>query len=346
VTVAEDRVHAALEGLIADGPDLGLHVAVFQQGELIIDASAGVSDPETRTPVTADTLFWASSNGKGVAATCLHVLAERDAIQYEAPVARYWPEFGANGKGAVTVRQVLSHTAGVPYPPDGIGLNEFTDWQATVDGIAALPLAWEPGTKIGYHNYTFGFIVGELIRRIDGRTIDAFLQQEICQPLALDGLFFAVPDSQLGRVATRVPDNDFNRREIRQACIPSSGLFANARSLAKFYALLANGGQLDGVRMLSPERVQLVSQVQSYAMDEIYHVKVKRGLGYRLGDDTGPGAGPRALGHVGAGMFSYADPEANLAIAFVKNFIDLNAGWRSAEIVQSAVARELASRRE
>jgi CubicO group peptidase (beta-lactamase class C family) len=111
----------------------------------------------------------------------------------------------------------------------------------------------------------------------------------------------------------------------------------NARSLARFYAMLAQGGELDGVRLLSPERIQMVAEVATYEMDEIYNVKVKRGLGYRLGDDTGPGAGPHALGHVGAAMFGYADPSTHFAIGFVKNYFDSATGWATADAVVQAI---------
>src|SRR5262249_52681689 len=208
------RVQAVLDELVATGPELGLQVAAYQHGELIVDGWAGVTDQASWREVDGQTLFWASSVGKGVAATCIHVLADREQLDYDAPVARYWPQFAANGKQAVTVRQVLSHTAGVPYPPSGFDLPQFVDWDRTVAGIAALPLAWEPGSQTGYHNYTFGFIVGELVRRIDGRPIAEFLQTEVCAPLGIDSLFFGVPDAELGRVATRVPDNPFNQAAL------------------------------------------------------------------------------------------------------------------------------------
>lgn len=334
---ANAAVTAALHRLVGDGAELGLQCAAYQDGRLIVDAWAGVADPDSGRNVDGQTLFWASSTAKGVAATCLHVLAERGQVDYAAPVCTYWPEFAANGKASVTVQQVLSHTAGVPYPADGMELADFVDWDRTIAGIAGLPLAWAPGTKTGYHNYTFGFIVGELVRRIDGRSIADFLQQEICEPLGIDSLFLGVPASDLERVATRVPDNGFNRRELRQATIPSSGLFTSARALAQFYAMLAEGGALDGVSLLTPARIAMVSQIQTFEMDEIYHVKVKRGLGYRLGDDTGPGAGPTALGHVGAGMFGYADPERRLSVAFVKNSFTSAAAWSAAEIAVDAM---------
>jgi CubicO group peptidase (beta-lactamase class C family) len=332
---AEVQVQTALDQLVAGGSELGLQVAVYRHGQPVLNAWAGLADPAGARAVDARTLFWASSTAKGVTATCAHLLAERGRLEYDAPVSRYWPAFAANGKGAVTVAQVLSHTAGVPYPPPDFDLPQFVDWDATVNGIAELPLAWPPGTRIGYHNYTFGFIVGELVRRIDGRPIADFLQQELCAPLGIDSLFLGVPESELDRVATRVPDNEWNRPELRRASIPSSGLFTTADALARFFALLAEGGTLDGVRLLSPERIRLVAQITTFELDEIYHVTVKRGLGYRLGDDTGPGAGPTALGHVGAGMFGYADPDRHVAVAFVKNRVD--GGWSAAEAVVQSI---------
>ncbi|HEX8968689.1 MAG TPA: serine hydrolase domain-containing protein [Chloroflexota bacterium] len=340
--VRQAAVQAVLDRLVTQGPEIGLQVAAYRNGERVVDAWAGVIDRTSRQPVNGQTLFSASSTGKGVAATCVHVLAERGQLDYEAPVCAYWPEFAAHDKHGVTVRQVLSHRAGVPYPPAGFDPTMMVDWQRMCQGIADLPLAFEPGTRTAYHNYTYGYIVGEIVRRIDGRSIARFLRDEICQPLAIDSLYFGVPRAELDRVATREPDSEFNRAEVRQACIPSSGMITNARSLARHYALLAEGGALDGMRLLSEERIRVASELQTDEMDDIYAVRVKRGLGYRLGNDTGPGAGPRALGHVGAAMYGYADPDRHLAIAFVKNYIDPAAGWDVAQAVYASVEQALA----
>jgi CubicO group peptidase (beta-lactamase class C family) len=327
------QVQQLLDQLVADGPELGLQVAAYLDGEPVVDAWAGYADPDRTRPIDGQTLFTASSTGKGPAASCVHLLAERGKIDYEAPVCSYWPEFGANGKDHVTVRHVLSHKAGVPNPPEGFDTAMMIDWDRTCAGIAALPLLFEPGTRTAYHNYTFGYIVGELVRRVDGRPLPRFLQDEVCQPQGVDSLFFGVPASELARVATRVPDNDFNRDDVRQACIPSSGLITNARSLARHYALLN--------RLLSPERIAIATELQTDEMDELWHVRVKRSLGYRLGDDTGPGAGPKAFGHVGAAMFGYSDPERRFAMAFVKNYIDSQSGWGVARDIYASIERNL-----
>ncbi|HEY1291908.1 MAG TPA: serine hydrolase domain-containing protein [Chloroflexota bacterium] len=322
-------VQQVLDQFVADGPEIGLQVAAYLDGEQVVDAWAGHRDPDKTLPVDGQTLFTASSTGKGPAASCIHLLAERRQLDYDAPVSAYWPEFGARGKAHVTVRHVLSHTAGVPYPPEGFDPAMMINWERTCAGIADLPLSFEPATRTAYHNYTYGYIVGEIVRRIDGRPLPRFLQEEVCQPQGVESLFFGVPATELARVAARVPDNEFNRPAVRQACIPSSGMITNARSLARHYAKLPE--------LLSAERIVAATELQTDAMDEIYHVRVKRGLGYRLGDDAGPGAGPRAFGHVGAAMFGYLDPERHFAIAFVKNYIDSTSGWEVARAVYASI---------
>jgi len=327
--ITPESVQQVLDRLVADGPEIGLQVAAFVDGELVVDAWAGYFDQSKTRPIDGQTLFTASSTGKGPAASCLHVLAERGHLDYEAPVCTYWPEFAARGKRHVTVRHVLSHTAGVPYPPEGFDTPMMLDWDRMCAGIADLPLSFEPGTRTAYHNYTYGYMVGEILRRVDGRPLAQFLQEEVCRPTGVDSLFFGVPRSELGRVATRVPDNDFNRADVRQACIPSSGMVTNARSLARHYARLPD--------LLSDGRIAAATELQTDALDDIYHVRVKRGLGYRLGDDAGPGGGPRAFGHVGAAMFGYLDPDRHFAIAFVKNYFDSTTGWDVARAVYTSI---------
>jgi CubicO group peptidase (beta-lactamase class C family) len=201
-------------------------------------------------------------------------------------------------------------------------------------------------------------MVGEIIRRVDGRPIGQFLQEEIARPLGADALYFGVPDDALSRVATISEGSDagrrrdtpapvvnsatFNRDDVRKAAIPSSGGIMNARSLARHYACLAAGGELDGVRLLSSERIRFASALQTDAEDERYRVRVKRGLGYRLGSDAGAGGGPSALGHVGGG-YGYADPDRHFAIAFLRNYTGSSPAGQPAagQAVYAAVAAAL-----
>jgi CubicO group peptidase (beta-lactamase class C family) len=253
---ANDAIQVYLEELVADGEQLGLQVAAYLDGELVVDTWAGVAERATGRPVDGDTLFTVWSVGKGIVATCVHLLAERGALDYDAPIARYWPAFGASGKARATVRDALTHRAGVPQLPPGTAITDCADWERMCAGIAAQAPLWEPGTQTGYHAVTFGWIVGEIIRRIDGRAFSRFVQEEICAPLGMRDCYFGIPDeveqrtavielSQEQREALRhAPDSlperafpydwrdQFNRPELRRASIPGGGAIASARDRA------------------------------------------------------------------------------------------------------------------
>jgi CubicO group peptidase (beta-lactamase class C family) len=345
-------VQQVLQSLVDEGPEVGLQVAAYLDGKLVIDAWAGAADQATGRPVDGDTLFMLSSTTKGVTATCMHVLADQGKLDFDRPMSSYWPEFGAHGKDKVTVREVISQRSGVPQTPVGYTPEWLSDWDRMCRGIADLTPMFEPGQRTSYASLTYGHMVGEVLRRVDGRSIGQFLQDEICNPLGNIDVYLGVPDEALPRVAVLVdgppapPEYDarmvgepagsevarvFNRREVQQAAIPGSGGIMSARGLARMYAMLANGGDLDGVHILSPERIRIGTELQSYEYDEIYHVRVRRGMGYRLASDTGPGAGPTAFGHVGGGgSFGYADPARKFAIGFAKNYFTYNSGVRPA----------------
>jgi CubicO group peptidase (beta-lactamase class C family) len=339
---ANAAVREVLESLVVEGPEIGLQVAAYLDGQLVVDTWAGLADPSSGRAVDGDTLFMLSSTTKGVTATCAHVLAGQGKLDYDRPMAYYWPEFGAHGKDRVTVRDVMAQRSGIPQTPVGYTPEWLADWDRMCRGIADLTPMFEPGQRTAYASLTYGHMVGEVIRRIDGRPIGQFLREEICQPLGGIDVFLGVPDAELARIAvltdappapaeydarmvgepagSRVAEV-FNRREVQQAAIPGSGGIMSARGLARHYAMLANGGELDGVRILSSEAIQRGIELQTFEWDEIYRIRVRRALGYRRGPDCGPHAGPSAFGHVGGGgSFGYADPERNFAIGFAKNY--------------------------
>ena len=339
---ANDKVRATLESLVKQGPEIGLQVAAYLDGKLVIDAWAGMADAASGKRVDGDTLFMLSSTSKGVTSTCMHLCVEKHGLSYDMPIVKVWPEFGAHGKDKATLRHALSHQTGVPQTPVGYTPEWLPDWDRMCAGIADLTPMFPIGERTAYHSLNFGYINGEILRRVDGRPIGRFLQEEICKPLGIDGAYFGVPDSEMHRMAvlTDAPPAPaeydarmvgepagshvaqvFNRREVLQAAIPASGGVFSARGLARHYAMLAGWGQLDRVRVLPEARLRAGIELQSFEWDEIYRVRVRRALGYRRGRDTGPLASPDAFGHVGGGgSFGYADPSRRLAIGFAKNY--------------------------
>jgi CubicO group peptidase (beta-lactamase class C family) len=345
---ANEKVRATLETLVRDTPEIGLQVAAYQNGKLVIDCWAGLADEAAKKPVDGDTIFMLSSTTKGVTATCMHILVEKHKLDYDMPIVKVWPEFGAHGKQGATLRHALSHQTGVPQTPVGYTPDWLADWDKMCRGIADLTPMFPIGERTAYHSLNYGHINGEILRRVDGRTIGQFLQDEVCKPLQINGLFLGVPDNELRRVAVLTDgppapaDYDarmvgepagshvaqaFNRREIQKAAVPGSGGIMSARGLARHYAMLANWGELDGVRVMPEARIRAGIELQSFEWDEIYRVRVRRSLGYRRGRDCGPLASPEAFGHVGGGgSFGYGDPARRLGIGFAKNYFTYNTG--------------------
>ncbi len=270
-------IQALLDELTATDAERGLQVAVYCDGDLVVDAWAGVADPATGQRVDGETLFTVFSTTKGIAATVIHLLADRGLVTYDTPIARYWPEFGVHGKEQLTLRHALTHRAGIPQMPDGVGPVEMCDWDTMCRGIADLAPLWEPGTVSCYHALTYGWILGEVARRVDGRPFGQLIQDEICTPLGITSLFVGLPAAVEDRVAplevspdavaslAELPSSSadplspamlslravppallplhtvFNREDVRRACIPAAGGIMNARALARHYAALASG---------------------------------------------------------------------------------------------------------
>jgi CubicO group peptidase (beta-lactamase class C family) len=347
-------VQRALDNATGNGGEVGLQVAAYLDGKLIVDAWSGIADPQDLRPVDGDTLFNVYSVTKAVAATALHILAERGYIEYDAPVSRYWPEYGANGKAATTVRHVLTHRACVPQMPRDVTPQRMCDWDWMTRAIADLEPLAEPGTKTLYLSMTFGWIVGELVRRVDPgrRSLGQFVREEIAEPLGIRDLWIGLPDALEHRVAKQIdamlvtpPEHlpplflasmppqvalvppVFERADVRRAEVAGVGGIFTARSQARFWALLANGGELDGVRLLSAQRVAAMSapRANSTEPDAVmfgFPIPLTEG-GFWLGGDHPPVGcvqNPRAICHPGQGnSIGWADPDLNLAVAICHN---------------------------
>lgn len=347
----------------------GAAVTVYHRGEAVVDLWGGTREPESEgepRPWEGDTVAMCFSTTKGVASTALHILADRGQLDYDEPVATYWPEFAAAGKGGVTVRHVLTHSAGLHRIRSLIDHgNRMLDWEHMVEALAAAAPAYPPGTRHGYHALTYGWLAGEIVRRVDGRPVAEVVRAEIAEPLDLDGLYIGLPlaerhrvaplgplgiprprirqlrrlerrvGAQLGKVVSSLPVPVNTRRlanalaprgieealimgdEVMDASIPAANGFFTARSLARMYAMIAGGGELGGVRVLSGRTVAEMAKVQRKGPDLVLVVPMDWRLGYhRVFTTRGPL--PRAFGHFGfGGSGGWADPSRDLAVAMV-----------------------------
>ena len=313
-------------------PEIGSSVAMMVDGELVVDLWAGHTDLDRTQTWQPDTIVNVWSSTKGPTALAAHMLAERGMLDFEAPVARYWPEFAQQGKGDLPVRYLLTHQSGLHQMPAGLPSGAAFDWQTMVDALAAQQPAWEPGSKHQYEALTFGWLVGELIRRVSGGTPGEFVRDEIAGPLGID-FFIGLPADEDRRVATIrrderqpvAPSNpiatiDWNSRECRAAEIPAANGHSNARALATIYGALARGGELGGVRLLEPASVERAAELQVDGVEES-GTHMYRTLGFmRPFAHDGDMRPDGSFGHAGAGgSQGFADPEAKVGFGYAMN---------------------------
>ncbi len=355
---ANSIVQKAVDAAIREGGEIGLQVAAYVEGEPMVDVWGGLADETTGRKVDGDTLFPVFSVTKAVTATALHIQAERGLVDYDTPIAHYWPEFAAHGKDKGTVRDALTHRIGIPQMPEGVTPELICDWEWMVQRLADTKPLFAPGTKSAYLAYTFGWIIGEIVRRTDPkrRPFGRFVQEEICAPLGIESLWLGIPDEVEPRVAklTNIPrpapgapglppealipiaippqvgvtQKVFGRPDVRRACIPGAGGIMNARSAARFFAMLANGGELNGVRLLLEERVRSFSvpRPNREEFDPVVWCVLNLGMGgFWLGGESPPappvvGRNPHIICHPGAGgSIGWADLDARLAVAICHN---------------------------
>ncbi|MBS0472077.1 MAG: beta-lactamase family protein [Proteobacteria bacterium] len=341
----------------ADRSERGGAVAIWHDGALVADLWGGWSDVAREKPWQGDTIVNVFSVSKALCAVACMRLVERERLDLDLPVARYWPEFAQGGKEAVTVRQLLSHQAGLPAVrkplPDGAAL----DWKVMTDALAEQTPWWAPGSAHGYHVNSFGFLAGELVRRIDGRTIGTLLREDVLGPLGAD-LHIGLPESEHHRVSDfqwpgnppvpDLPDDDalmrwntywnppgfsgarwVNDPRWRMAEVPSTNGHGNARGIARLYAALANGGSIDRISVLSPAAIAAATREQVNGQDRINNRPSRFGIGFQLTQPERPlGPNAAAFGHFGAGgSLGYCDPEARIAFGYVTN--DMGPRWQN-----------------
>ena len=371
VNDVQKQVQRTVDQLVESGTERGMQVAVYQHGEMVIDAVAGVADPATGRKVESGTPFYNFSICKAAASTVVHILAERGIFGYDTQLVEMWPEFGAHGKQNVTVRHVLSHTAGVPAIPLTTTMEDQCDWDKMCAAIAASELWWEPGTKIGYHAYTFGYLVGEIVRRSTGKRISQVLLEEVSGPLDIGKeLYFGMPKTEQHRLAvledapadaaamaamasmpqdlpmfkaapmSLMPTAELgNRPDILAADIPAGGK-TSARAIARVYAAML--GEVDGVRLISPERLREATTVAMRGNDEVFGMPTSWALGYAIGGLGTANDSDSVFGVGGAGgSFAFGDTSTGIAFAVTKNRLtpDFNAAKELSQMVTESLNR-------
>lgn len=340
-TPAFEAVRVAFEHNLVHGGELGASLAIEIDGECVVDLWGGCADAEGATPWQRDTLSVVFSNTKPATALCIHLLAEAGELDLDQPVAHYWPAFAAAGKAGITPRMLLDHSAGLPALRERLPDGAAFDWDFMVERLEREAPFWEPGTRVGYHALTYGWLLGELVRRLGGCSLGTFFQRHVAAPLGLD-FWIGLPESVESRVATIAPPaaltaprnaferalleepqsltalymkntggwrpSGFNTRAGHAAELGAAGGITNARSLARLYGTLACGGQRGDVRLIKEDTLLKATAVSSATHDDAcLRVPTRFAAGFmRQMDNRARGLdsacfGRDAFGHVGAG---------------------------------------------
>jgi CubicO group peptidase (beta-lactamase class C family) len=351
-----EGVRTAFAANFEAGHEVGAALCVHVGGRKVVDVFGGSFDAAGSAAYGPDTLQLVFSSTKGATAVCANLLAQRGLLDLDAPVTAYWPEFGSAGKAAVPVRWLLTHQAGVPALDRQLSPEEVWSWEPVIDALAAQSPFWEPGTAHGYHALTYGYLVGEVVRRVSGRSIGAFFADEVAAPLGLE-FFIGLPEQLEPRVspivgapvagaatqgmsdyastllaralnmAGAIRDREWmNQRGWHAAEVPGGTGITNATSLSRLYAALM--GPVDGGPdgpLLTPEQLEAARTVQTFGVDQVFMsvglpLEQKIGLGFWRASPVTRWGGQGTFGHGGAGgSYGFADPEHGLAVGYVMN---------------------------
>ena len=346
---------AAVKDVFAEnfegGEEVGASFSATLEGETVVDPWAGHADAARTKDWQSNTLINVWSTTKGITALAVAMLVDRGQMRYRDNVAQYWPDFAQAGKSDITIGQLMSHQAGVCGLREPTTVEDYYDWDKMVRRLAATKPFWTPPVGSGYHAVTFGWLAGELVRRVDGRSLGTFVQEEICQPLGAD-LFIGLPESEEPRVAEMCatkgaagvaglgqtdetisgaianPKSDAmwaNDRAWRGAEIPSVNAQTNAKALARIYAALANGGTVDGVRLLGKDAIKRATAEQCKGADKVLGIDMRWGCGWMLNLYGMYGPNDASFGHAGwGGSVGFADPTANVSVGYAMNNMAAN----------------------
>lgn len=337
-----------------DDIEVGASFCVFHRGEKVVDIWGGYADREMSREWQEGTLVNVFSTTKGLVALAIAILFEEGKIDYEEKVVSYWPEFGAQGKHTITVAQLLSHQAGLCGVQSLLTVEDLYDWKKMVNLLASQPPLWTPGSCAGYHSVTWGFLVGELVRRLSGKTLVQYFSEKIAEPLGAD-FYIGLPESEFHRCATLIGPNharkkpapasdsdksetpEFNRiamqnpiiAPFKHACskrwrlaeIAASNGHANARGIATIYGALAMGGTLGDTTIISAKTIGAATKIEvDEEIDLVLGRQVRRGRGFIINTNSDYGPNPNAFGHNGTGgSTGFADPETGIGIGYAMN---------------------------
>lgn len=345
-----DRIEQLFNSHIEQGLHPGAQLAVYHEGELVVDLAGGTAGPDGEE-VTTDSRFLLFSCTKPYAAACVHQLADRGKLDFDDPLVEHWPTFAEGGteKAEVTVRQVLSHQAGMPAVAIDEEYDRWDDPDALAAGVEKEDIDFSPGETAEYHTLSFGWLVGELVRQVTGQRIDEYAREEIFDPLGMCRTSIGIPDGEQNDVSPLVgfepydgSDSEpsigstneevaalFSSEPVLRAVVPGANGVGPARELARFYACYLSGGEFEGTQLVGSETTEEAASVQIEVPpepDEAIGSGQRYGLGFQLGgalpDRYGIGVPSTTYGHAGLGSsISWADPEAEIAFAYVTNGI-------------------------
>lgn len=336
-------VREVLEASLSNGDDLGASVAVYSQGELVADLWGGFVDEQRTQPWQRDTIVNVWSTTKTMTFLVALMLCDRGELDFFAPVARYWPEFAQGGKGAIEVRHLMSHSAGLSGWSEHVEAEDLADWERCTETLARQSPWWEPGTQSGYHALTQGYLIGEVVRRITGTTIGQFFKREVADVIGAD-FHIGLAETEEHRVAPIVPPIPLDisalpsdsvayrtytspaidptmpwERWWRAAEIPAANGHGNARSVAMVQSIIANNGEFEGHRFFRRETGDLIFLSQTHGVDMVLGVDMHFGMGYGLSSTTVP-MGPRGCFWGGfGGSVIVMDQDIDLTVAYMMN---------------------------
>ena len=325
-----EQVKQLFHQQIADGVHPGAGLAVYRYGNLVLDIYGGLANTE---PVTAETMFVLMSSTKPLTAACLYMLKERDKIAYDDLVSKHWPEFAQNGKETVTIRHILTHRGGFPQTPESLPPSDWPDWSKVTRAMEQAPTIYTPGETLAYHPINYGWVIGEIVRRVDGRSFTKFLAEELAAPLAMGNTHVGLPvglENKVSPMHKMEDDADpsgysaiFSQSSVLKSIVPGAGGVATAGDLARFYAMMERKGSLDGATVIKSETAEEAVVFQVEGVDKSTGSFAQRSLGLALADERmGKSSGDplKTFGHGGAGTsIGWADFDSGLAVGYITN---------------------------